>query len=153
MDLNRYIKENRNPEKTKKLVVYPLLSIKSDKKIISQIYQFLTLFYDLKEKTKIPIDFWTHASKFWFNEHPKEIEKYKNIRELRNNIINKNFDDISILKWMNTYLNFLYSHSQNRDFEKLKIFPNQNGNFCVLNLLHFDSGFPNEFKECIKKIF
>jgi hypothetical protein len=54
---------------------------------------------------------------------------------------------------MNTYLDFLKNYSQNRDFEKLKIFPNQNGDFRVLNLLHFDSGIPNEFKDILKKYF
>jgi len=159
--LNNYILNNKDRENTKKLVVYPLLSIKSDKEEVSKIYQFLIRFYKLKEKsiinnenkTRIPIDFWTHALKFWFNEHPKEIEKYQNIKGLKNGLINKEIDNISLLKWMNDYLDFLNSRSSNKDFQNLKIFPNQNGDFCALNTLHFDSGFPEEFKDILKKYF
>jgi hypothetical protein len=43
----------------------------------------------------------------------------------------------NLLKWMNSYLNFLKLNSTDRNFENLKIFPNQNGDFCVLNNLHF----------------
>ena len=159
--LNNYILKNNNIEETKKLVVYPLLSIKSDIKQVSIIYKILTLFYNLEEKnilnnnnkTTIPIYFWTIALKFWFNEHPKEIEKYKNIIGLRNNLINKNIDNIEILKWMNFYLDFLKANSQDRNFENLKIFPNQNGDFCPLHSLYSDSGFPEEFKDILKKHF
>lgn len=159
--LNNYILKNKEKEITKKLVVYPILSIKSDREKVSKIYQFLNRFYKLKErkiinndnKTRIPIDFWTHALEFWFNEHPKEIEKYQNIKGLKNGLINKDIDNISLLKWMNDYLDFLNSNSSNKNFQNLKIFPNQNGNFCPLNTLHFDSGFPEEFKDILKKYF
>ena len=43
---------------------------------------------------------------------------------------------------MNSYLDFLKLYSSERNFENLKIFPNQNGNFCELKKLYFDSGFP-----------
>ena len=159
--LNNYILNNKEKENTKKLVVYPILSIKSDREEVSKIYQFLNRFYKLKErkiistdnKTRIPIDFWTHALKFWFNEHPKEIEKYQNIKGLKNGLIKKDIDNISLLKWMNDYLDFLNSQSSNKNFQNLKIFPNQNGDFCALNTLHFDSGFPEEFKDILKKYF
>ena len=162
--LNNYILENKNTENTKLLVVYPLLSLKSDEnqaKEVSIIFKFLIQFYKLKEKeilcnnnkTRIPIDFWSHALKFWFREHPKEMEKFQNINGLRCKLINKNIDDISILKWMNDYLDFLNSHSPDKNFQYLKIFPNQNGDFCALNTLHFDSGFPDEFKDILKKYF
>ena len=113
--LNNYILKNKNKENIKKLVIYPLLSIKSDKEEVSKIYQFLNRFYELKErkiisndnKTRIPIDFWTHALKFWYDEHPKEIEKYQNIKGLKDELIDKNIDNISLLKWMNDYLVFL----------------------------------------------
>jgi hypothetical protein len=35
----------------------------------------------------------------------------------------------NLLKWMNTYLYFLKLKSNNRKFEGLKIFQNQNGDF------------------------
>ena len=98
--LNKYINEKNDIEKIKKFVVYPLLSIKVDnliikidlklsnalKEKISKIYQFLTQFYNLQEKQiivnnndiEIPIDLWDHAINFWYNEHPKEIENFKN---------------------------------------------------------------------------
>jgi hypothetical protein len=104
-------------------------------------------------KTRIPIDFWKHALKFWYDEHPKEIEKYQNIKGLKDELIDKNIDNISLLKWMNDYLDFLNSQSSNKNFQNLKIFPNQNGDFCALNTLHFDSGFPEEFKDILKKYF
>ena len=159
--LNKYILENKNIENTKKLVVYPLLSIKSDNKQILEIYEFLSLFYhleqkeklDINNKIKIPIDLWTHVLNFWFNEHPKEIESYVNIKGFQNKMLNKNLDAIGILKWMNNYLAFLKINSRNRNFEKLKIFPNQNGIFCFLNSLHYDSGFPEEFKDILKNYF
>ena len=59
----------------------------------------------------------------------------------------------NLLKWMNSYLNFLKLNSTDRNFENLNIFPNQNGDFCVLNKLYFDSGFPEEFKDILKKYF
>ena len=159
--LNNYILKNKDIEKTKKLVVYPLLSIKSSIKQVSKIYYFLTFFYDLKEKdiltnnnkTTIPIYFWEIALKFWFNEHPKEIEKYQNIKGLGDNLIGKKMDNIEILNWMNYYLDFLKNNSQDKNFENLKIFPNQNGDFCALPSLYSDSGFPEEFKDILKNYF
>jgi hypothetical protein len=84
--LNKYINEKKDIEKIKKLVVYPLLSIKADnlnikidpklskvlKEKISQIYQFLIQFYNLQQKQiivnnndiEIPIDLWDHALNF-----------------------------------------------------------------------------------------
>ena len=158
--LNNYILKNKDIEKTKKLVVYPLLSIKSSIKQVSKINYFLTFFYDLKEKniltnnnkTIIPIYFWEFAVKFWFNEHPKEIEKYQNINGLSDNLIKK-MDNIEILNWMNDYLDFLKNNSQDKNFENLKIFPNQNGDFCSLHSLYSDSGFPEEFKDILKNYF
>ena len=91
--LNLYILENKNEnkdiEETNKYVVYPLLSIKTDDEEITQIYKFLIEFYELEQKsiltdkTKIPIELWTFALQFWYKEHPKEIEKYGNIQELK----------------------------------------------------------------------
>ena len=52
---------------------------------------------------------------------------------------------------MNQYLDFLESNSQNKDFKKLKIFPNQNRKFCTLEALHYDSGFPEQFKNILYK--
>lgn len=158
--LNKYIKNNENIESIKKLVVYPLLSIKTDKKEIIEIYNFLTKFIKLDQKeintdnkTHIPINLWTQALDFWYIEHPKEIEKYNNIKGFHNNLINKNITEDDILKLINDYLAFLVSNSTNRNFVNLKIFPNQNGDFCALNSLHFDSGFPDEFKDILKKYF
>ena len=155
---NSYILENKNIENTKKYVVYPLLSIKTDNEEISKIYQFLIKFYELNQKQietdnlKIPIDLWTYALKFWYEFHPKEIEKYENIIGLKNNLKeNEKMNDNEILKWMNTYLDFLKLNSKDRNFENLKIFPNQNKDFGVLKDLHFDSGFPEEFKDILKK--
>ena len=54
---------------------------------------------------------------------------------------------------MNDYLDFLNSRSLNKNFQNLKIFPNQNGDFCVLNTLHFDSEFLEKFKDIFKKYF
>ena len=159
--LNSYILENKNIDNIKKLVVYPLLSIKSDKEEVSQIYKFLNYFdkfnqnFKLKEidnfdnKIKIPDDLWSYAIKFWFTEHPKEIESYINIEGLKNNLL----ENIDVLLWMNSYLDYLKLHSSNRNFENLKIFPNQNGNFCELNKLHFDGGVAEEFKDILKKYF
>jgi len=153
--LNEYIKKNENIEKTKKLVVYPLLSIKTNEEKITKIYKFLTLFIKLDQKeivnnnqTHIPMDLWTHAINFWYKEHPKEIEKYKNITGFHNNLINKNITQDDVLKLINDYLDFL--NSKNSDF---KIFPNQNGDFCYLKDVHSDSGFPEEFKDILKKYF
>ena len=155
---NSYILENKNIENTKKYVVYPLLSIKTDNEEISKIYQFLIKFYELNQKQietdklKIPIDLWTYALKFWYEFHPKEIEKYENILGFKNNLKeNEKMNDNEILKWMNTYLDFLKLNSKDRNFENLKIFPNQNKDFGVLKDLHFDSGFPEEFKDILKK--
>ena len=102
---------------------------------------------------KIPIDLWTNALKCWYEEHPKEIEQYANIKGLKNKVREKNLNENDLVKWMNSYLNFLKLNSTDRNFENLKIFPNQNGDFCVLNNLHFDSGFPEEFKDILKKYF
>ena len=159
--LNEYIKKNesaeniKNIEKVKKLVVYPLLSIKTNKEEIIKIYKFLTLFITLDQKeigndsqTHIPTDLWTHAINFWYREHPKEIEKYKNIKGFQNNLINKNISQVDVLKLINDYLDFLKSKIGN-----LKIFPNQNGDFCCLKDLYSDSGFPEEFKDILKKYF
>ena len=155
--LNSYILESKNIENVKKLVVYPLLSIKSEKEEVSQIYKFLSLFYEFEQseidnkdnKIKIPNDLWSYAIKFWFNEHPKEIESYINIEGLKK----KAREDIDVLVWMNSYLDFLKLYSSERNFENLKIFPNQNGNFCELKKLYFDSGFPEEFKDILIKYF
>jgi len=98
--LNKYINEKNDIEKIKKLLVNPLLSIKVHnliikidpklsnalKEKISKIYQFLTQFYNIQENQiidnnndiEIPIDLWDHALNFWYNEHPKEIENFKN---------------------------------------------------------------------------
>ncbi len=158
--LNSYIIKKEDIEKAKKYVVYPLLSIKTDKADISQIYEFLILFYELKqteiltdENIKIPFDLWTSALKFWYEEHPKEIEQYGNIKGLKNKVRDKSMNENILLKWMNSYLNFLKLNSTDRNFENLNIFPNQNGDFCVLNELHFDCGFPEEFKDILKKYF
>ena len=169
--LNKYISEKKDIEKIKKLVVYPLLSIKTDnliikidsklKEKISQIYQFLIQFYKLEQKqiiinnneTEIPIDLWDYALKFWFSEHPKEIESYKNIQGLKNYFLDKNIDDIKILKWMNEYLGFLKTNSNGNIFENFKIFPNQNNDLCFSKDLFLDSGFPEEFKDISKKYF
>jgi len=169
--LNKYINEKNDIEKIKKFVVYPLLSIKVDnliikidlklsnalKEKISKIYQFLTQFYNLQEKQiivnnndiEIPIDLWDHAINFWYNEHPKEIESYKNIQGLKNYFLDKNIDENKILKWMNEYLGFLKSTTTN--YKNFKIFPNQNNEFCILKDVHFDSDFPEEFKDILKK--
>ena len=88
---------------------------------------------------------------FWYNEHPKEIERYKNIQGLKNYFLDKNIDENKILKWMNEYLGFLKSTSTN--YQTFKIFPNQNNEFCILKDLHFDSDFPEEFKDILKKYF
>jgi hypothetical protein len=64
------------------------------------------------------------------NEHPKEIESYKNIQGLKNYFLDKNIDENKILKWMNEYLGFLKSTSTN--YKTFKIFPNQNNEFCIL---------------------
>lgn len=159
--LNKYILENKNINNIKNLVVYPLLSIKTDNNKIQQIYEYLSLFYSLEQKEKIeisdkikiPIDLWTHALNFWFNEHPKEIESYHNINGFKEKILKKEYEDSNILKWMNNYLKFLKLNSSNRNFEKLKIFPNQNKNFCELEKLHYDSGFQEEYKDILKKYF
>ena len=131
--LNSYILENKNIENTKKYVVYPLLSIKTDNEEISKIYQFLIKFYELNQiqietnNLKIPIDLWTYALKFWYEFHPKEIEKYENIIGLKNKLKeNEKMNDNEILKWMNTYLDFLKFNSKDRNFENSKIFPIQN---------------------------
>ena len=171
--LNKYINEKKDIEKIKKLVVYPLLSIKTDNLIIKidpdlsknlkekipKIYQFLIQFYKLEQKQiivnnndiEIPIDLWNDALNFWYNEHPKEIERYKNIQGLKNYFLDKNIDDNKILKWLNEYLGFLKATSTERNFENLKIFPNQNNELCILKDLHFDSEFPEEFKDILKK--
>ena len=159
--LNEYIKKNENIknieniERAKKLVVYPLLSIKTNKEEIIKIYKFLTLFIKLDQKeigndnqTHIPTDLWTHAINFWYEEHPKEIEKYKNIKGFQDNLINKNITQVDVLKLINDYLDFL--KSKNSEF---KIFPNQNGDFCYLKDLLSDSGFPEDFKDILKKCF
>ena len=156
--LNNYILKNKNINNIKNLVVYPLLSIKTDKNEIQQIYEFLRLFYSLEQKEieitdkkKIPIDLWTYALNFWYDEHPKEIESYNNINGLKEKI-NKKYEDSEILKWMNDYLNFL-KLNRSSNFEKLKIFPNQNKNFCELEKLYLDSGFPEEYKDILKNHF
>ena len=64
---------------------------------------------------------------------------------------NEKMNGNEILKWMNTYLDFLKLNSKDRNFENLKIFPNQNKDFGVLKDLYFDSGFPEEFKDILKK--
>ena len=159
--LNNYIKKNKNINNTKNLIVYPLLSIKTDNNEIQQIYEFLNLFYPLEQKEKIQISdkikipnhLWTDALKFWYREHPKEIESYHNINGIKEKILNKKNEDSDILKWMNDYLNFLKLNSPNRDFEKLKIFPNQNKNFCELENLYYDSGFSEEYKYILKHYF
>ena len=170
--LNKYINEKKDIEKIKKLVAYPLLSIKTDnliinidpklskdlKEKISKIYQFLIQFYKLEQKQiivdnndiEIPIDLWNYALNFWYNEHPKEIESYKTIQGLKDYFLDKNIDDNKILKWVNEYLGFLKATSTERNFENLKIFPNQNNELCTLNYLHFDSEFPEEFKDILK---
>ena len=98
-------------------------------------------------------DLWTYSLKFWYEEHPKEIEQYANIKGLKNKVRDKSMNENNLLKWMNSYLNFLKLNSTDRNFENLKIFPNQNGDFCVLNNLNFDSGFAEEFKDILKKYF
>ena len=155
-NLNNFILENKNIEITKKFVAYPLLSIESDNKNVTEAYKFLTSLHKLNKKNlsikmKIPIYLWEIALKFWFNEFPKEIENFSNIDALKANLINNNKDDENVLNWMNQYLDFLESNSQNKDFKKLKIFPNQNRKFCTLGTLHYDSGFPEQFKNILKK--
>ena len=111
----------------------------------------------MRNNKKIPIDLFDYALKFLHAYFPKEIEKFESIQGLKKNLCdkkdkeNKEVDDTFLLKTMNSLLDFLKLHSVNRDFENLKIFPNQNGNFCTLNSLYSDGGFPEEFK--FKKIF
>ena len=155
--INAYILEKKDLENTKKLA-YGLLLIKTDNKTITKIYEFLSFFHNsnqteilMKNKGTMPIDLWDYALKFWFEEFPKEIERCENIEGLKSKLSNQKEDNTYILQWMNTLLAFLKKHSDS--FENLKIFPNQNGNFCYLNTLYFDSGFPEEFKIILKKYF
>ena len=99
----------------------------------------------------MPTYLWTKALFFWFDEYPKEIEKFTNVQELKSNLIDNNIDDDHVLKWMDQYLSFLESDSPNKGFKKLKLFPNQNGKFCPLETLHYDSGFPEQLKNILKK--
>ena len=154
--LNEFISEKENVEITKRLVAYPLLSIESDDKKVIEAYKFLSSLHNLNKiklsiKMKIPTYLWETALNFWFNEFPKEIEKFANIDVLKANLINNNTKDEDVLNWLNQYLDFLESNSPNKDFKNLNIFPNQNGKFCVLKTLHYDSGFPEQFKNMLKK--
>ena len=99
----------------------------------------------------MPTYLWTKALSFWFDEYPKEIEKFTNVQELKSNLIDNNIDDDHVLKWMDQYLSFLESDSPNKGFKNLKIFLNQNGKFCTLKTLHYDSGFPEQLKNILKK--
>ena len=54
--------------------------------VISLIFSGFITFFKMNNvigKTKIPIELWTFALQFWYKEHPKEIEKYGNIQELK----------------------------------------------------------------------
>ena len=160
-ELNSYIdKKEEDLEKRKKLA-YSLLSIKSENKKISKIYEFLSLFHNKfkqteiisKNKIIIPEYLWDEPIKFWYCEFPKEIESYENVDGFKNKLLRQNVDNTFILKWINTFLEFLKMNSSERNFEKLKIFPNQNGKFCALDTLYYDSGFPEEFKGILKDYF
>ena len=154
--LNDYISKKENIEKIKRFVVYPLLSIESNDKQVTEAYKFLSSLHKLNKMKliisgKMPTYLWTEALSFWFDEYPKEIEKFTNVQELKSNLIDNNIDDDHVLKWMDQYLSFLESDSPNKGFKNLKIFPNQNGKFCTLKTLHYDSGFPEQLKNILKK--
>lgn len=52
---------------------------------------------------------------------------------------------------MNQLLDFLNNNSESKNFEKIKIFPNQNGRLCTLDIFHYDNGIPEQLKNILKK--
>jgi len=62
-------------------------------------------------------------------------------------------DNKEALEWLNEYYKFLRPLSEN--LESLRIFPCQSkdGEFYVLQDLHSDTGFPEEFKDILENNF
>ena len=73
--LNDYISKKENIEKIKRFVVYPLLSIESNDKQVTEAYKFLSSLHKLNKMKliiggKMPTYLWTKALSFWFDEYP-----------------------------------------------------------------------------------
>ena len=117
-----------------------------------KIFDNLELPEKIEEKEKIDKSFWQKAIKFWLTEHPKEIAKYKNMRNLIKRFKIKK-DNKEALEWLNEYYKFLRPLSEN--LESLRIFPCQSkdGEFYILQDLHSDTGFPEEFKDILENNF
>ena len=169
-EFNDYLNSQTTSYEDKFKFVYNLISIEpeyehNDDNIdkIKKMYKIsseLKIFdnFDLPEKTREKqnidsgIGLWKEAIKFWLKEHPKQIEKFNNIENLKSKFKEKK-DDKQVLEWLNEYYKFLRPLSN--EFENLKMFPCQskNGNFHYLKDLYSDTGFPEEFKDILENNF
>ena len=85
--------------------------------------------------------------------HLNIIESQRNLEGLRNLLKYENNDDgkNKCLNWLNNYIIFMEKNS--KIIGKLKIFPNQKGNFELLNNLRYDESIPEMLKDIYNKLF
>lgn len=90
---------------------------------------------------------WSDCNRYTFENLTKQLQDYRDIERLQNNIVEENwktwlsdyFDIISENKNLQTYINT----------NKIKVIPNQNGVFCGIEELKFDSEILAEFKDIL----
>ena len=93
-----------------------------------------------KDGRKFPKELWVGIDEAIIKLIIQNIDKHQKLDEKITIDFTKQF--LKFLIKINYYIN-----------SKYKIFPNQNGKFCLLNDLYEDDNIPNEFKNCLKSYF
>ena len=162
-EFSDFFKEENDPKK-KDFLCNVLLSFKIYKEvnngeyieddILQQMFNYKRESQpDYRDKKKKELlysnehNIWREVKDHWFDNHPKIIESYKNIDGLSQNLINDN-----PLNWLNNYINFLKINYHPLRTEKMKIFPNQNGEFKILLELFIDDSIPEIIKDIYNEL-
>ena len=141
-------------EYKKEYLCNQFLSFNVDRQKIQQMFLFRSQTNtEYKNKEKYVLDFynkrhnlWREVEDYWFNYHSNIIESKKNIENLKQILLDQK-EKKDPLAWLNRYIDFLQKFSTILGGKK--IFPNQNGNFKLLEKLQYEDDVPELFKDIL----
>lgn len=154
-DLNSKIK-NADDDTTKKYIVTKLISLypKDAKQDVIEyrkaIYDFTASHLQLEEFSSIEgvsEELWKQTDIYWFNNSINEVEKSKDIETFCKTYFIEDFDFQNALNWLDKYFRFYRNYTNGELLHKTSVFPNQLGDFCLLDDLHYDCNIPEKIKE------
>lgn len=93
---------------------------------------------------------WSGCNRYGFGKLSKLLQSYENIETFKLYLTG-----IEWATWLTAYYEFTDKNDERKKLllsEKIKILPNQNGEFCSIGQLYFDTGVLDEYKLILKEL-